>query len=66
MKLSDEQREIIRNHVSEEIIIDGHASRRSLLTREAPDAVLWILNTVALWICCLRMGNPIIICVGNR
>jgi transposase len=49
MRLSDEQWELIREHVPEENIPDGRAGRKPVPARRVLEAVLWILNTGAQW-----------------
>ncbi|MCX8003831.1 MAG: transposase [Burkholderiaceae bacterium] len=46
-RLTDEQRELIQGDFPEENTPECRAGRRPVPTREALDAVLWILNTVA-------------------
>lgn len=47
IRLTDEQRERIRNHFPEEHFPDGRPGHKLIPTRRVLEAVLWILNTGA-------------------
>ena len=49
IRLSDEQREWIREHFPEEHIADDRPRRKPIPTRRVLEAVLCILNTGAQW-----------------
>lgn len=47
IRLTDEQRERIRNHFPEEHFPDGRPGHKLIPTRRVLEAVLWILSTGA-------------------